>query len=918
MANKDTPVLVDPYDLEAVFESLDSSLNEELLYHGARAEVIPLIKQGGFRIFEDNDKSVTNGSLYGRGTYLAEQFSKSDEYCMKRLDDPEKIEENVREEIEDDVRYMILCKAALGNIRKSLENSLKVPSLAAIIDEGKDMALSDEHQKCSVVNGANSVSDKPEEDASDKTRSTSMFPSCWHTMLGDRVKLRGTYREFVTYHEHSAIPLYIIKYRRKYEYAAITDIWPNANAGCKQEEQKFCTTKDLSLATERWTPTMRAPYQSTRPDPKTGQRPVFHPDLRNWKYSTAPERDCLLVLAEKTKGTLQIWILKHLRDSYRELNMGLKELILRGGGAHQEITKDNTISRDSRMIWRRLKILFYGEEFVKQRYSIENHGTAPAITLHAWNAEYTVLSVLKNIFVPASKEHSEEDPRVNTKAKYLADAEELLRNYEELKRKFDSVGDEVWLEWIHKEKEWKVMSRVGEKQIGKAFSAKTDSDAIIKKDVTSIEDTKKNEKPKEKAKSTAATTKDKNVGDISSPEKKDNEKESSATTSAPNGDGISAPSSNTSRTTEQPTVNKTTAADIRGKLSHADRHHLFSAAYTDILEGPNPKSVQFLPFPIDGKVHYDPKKRTFRSEATITTKTLKQKRGNDERIVYNLQNTSQNGATSYGPHVAQLLQNKYRLASQKRNITITMKSHSRFLSEFYEADCKDSIVNASRMAPYFDEDDVIDIVTQVSVPTKVEWNASAQELIVHSFALLEETVQSCEYFQKSEGERKWKFRQNNNREFHVYASLSKALNELVDEQVEDYHKDIKKPNPPAQTHVDKTDKVDGDRTKVAAQEQVKKPDNDQRSSQKKSLNELSQEFEDKKKLQERRMRPQKTLDQLSKDFEGKKKVQEEKMKASSGSTGGKKSPALSRSSPKKDAAPVGKPTKDVAEMEILN
>lgn len=68
------------------------------LFHGTSTEAATLITRGDFLV----DKAGSNaGTLYGRGIYLAESCSKSDEYSRENADGH---------------RCILLCRATLGNI----------------------------------------------------------------------------------------------------------------------------------------------------------------------------------------------------------------------------------------------------------------------------------------------------------------------------------------------------------------------------------------------------------------------------------------------------------------------------------------------------------------------------------------------------------------------------------------------------------------------------------------------------------------------------------------------------------------------------------------------------------------------------------------------------------------------------------
>jgi len=111
---------------------------------------------------DDFDMARANPSgLYGAGIYLAESISKSDEY--------------VRGEIIDDIELfpLLICRACLGHIYYCDE---KLPDRRKL------------EQRC--------------------------LRQQWHSVLGDRKKVSGTFREFIVYDPTQVFPAYIVYYSR--------------------------------------------------------------------------------------------------------------------------------------------------------------------------------------------------------------------------------------------------------------------------------------------------------------------------------------------------------------------------------------------------------------------------------------------------------------------------------------------------------------------------------------------------------------------------------------------------------------------------------------------------------------------------------------------------------------------------------
>eukprot|EP00746_Dinoflagellata_sp_MGD_P149898 gnl/MRDRNA2_/MRDRNA2_81885_c0_seq1.p1 gnl/MRDRNA2_/MRDRNA2_81885_c0~~gnl/MRDRNA2_/MRDRNA2_81885_c0_seq1.p1 ORF type:complete len:598 (-),score=106.44 gnl/MRDRNA2_/MRDRNA2_81885_c0_seq1:226-2019(-) len=137
---------------------LDSSTNAVFLFHGTSEAGAAGITQEDFHI----NKAGTNaGTLYGRGIYLAESCAKSDEYSR---------------EGSDGCRYMLICRVMLGNVHYTDEANPDVDRLVR-----------------SCVSGP------------------------YHSVLGDREKCRGTFREFIVYDEDQVYPEYLVRYKRSYK-----------------------------------------------------------------------------------------------------------------------------------------------------------------------------------------------------------------------------------------------------------------------------------------------------------------------------------------------------------------------------------------------------------------------------------------------------------------------------------------------------------------------------------------------------------------------------------------------------------------------------------------------------------------------------------------------------------------------------
>jgi len=149
-------VKTDQMDLHS--EESDKETNTVWLFHGTSTEAAALITRGDFLV----DKAGSNaGTLYGRGIYLAENCSKSDEYSRENAEGH---------------RCILLCRAVLGNI---LYNDEVSPNIDCLLRQIRDKN--------------------------------------YHSLLGDREKCRKTFREFVVYDDDQVYPEFAVWYERVYD-----------------------------------------------------------------------------------------------------------------------------------------------------------------------------------------------------------------------------------------------------------------------------------------------------------------------------------------------------------------------------------------------------------------------------------------------------------------------------------------------------------------------------------------------------------------------------------------------------------------------------------------------------------------------------------------------------------------------------
>jgi len=137
--------------------------NEMILFHGTTPVTAEAICDSRFKV------NLGGNGLFGQGAYFAESSSKSDEYVSTDDDN-----------IFQGLYATLLCRVMMGRVKYTDAEKPKQDKdlLKAVIGDG------------------------------------STFYPRYNSTLGDREKVRGTYREFVVYDDNQAYPEYIVLYRR--------------------------------------------------------------------------------------------------------------------------------------------------------------------------------------------------------------------------------------------------------------------------------------------------------------------------------------------------------------------------------------------------------------------------------------------------------------------------------------------------------------------------------------------------------------------------------------------------------------------------------------------------------------------------------------------------------------------------------
>jgi len=198
-----------PKFTSAGHETFHTSENEMLLFHGTKPSAADAICETHF----DVGKSNPDG-LFGQGLYFAESSSKSDEYVKDEEDG-----------IYQGLYATLLCRVHMGKINYD----------AQLKPDPKQLMAPVKRKEC-------------------------------HSVLGDREKVRGTYREFIIYNAGQVYVEYIVIYRRvdaKVKPGAAATpkpvATPTTKPTTKPMKKKVITTTTTTTTVERSAPRMVSP-----------------------------------------------------------------------------------------------------------------------------------------------------------------------------------------------------------------------------------------------------------------------------------------------------------------------------------------------------------------------------------------------------------------------------------------------------------------------------------------------------------------------------------------------------------------------------------------------------------------------------------------------------------------------------------
>jgi hypothetical protein len=169
--------------------SLDSSITEVYLLHTPSHQALPSILDQGF---DERFAGSNCGTLYGDGTYFAEDVAKTDQYAMCDREWGDSAVKDLHHKLyaqsyphSGDVFYVLVCRVILGHQVRTDSNLAVQPNVFA----GSDGA---NRRQLAVIPGS-----KP--------------PTPYHSLLGTHYP---RFREFVSFNSTYLYPEYLVAYHR--------------------------------------------------------------------------------------------------------------------------------------------------------------------------------------------------------------------------------------------------------------------------------------------------------------------------------------------------------------------------------------------------------------------------------------------------------------------------------------------------------------------------------------------------------------------------------------------------------------------------------------------------------------------------------------------------------------------------------
>jgi len=150
---------------------LDPKANEWLLLHGSTPEALEATARTGFNLAKVGSGGTTGGALYGDGTYFADSITKADEYARGRVAETYRFPE------------FRGCRAVAV---------------------------------CRVLGGRHYYTAADVQDCDKAKFQERIFEGHYGSTVGDRVKLKNTFMEYVVYNAAAVYLEYVVFYRRMY------------------------------------------------------------------------------------------------------------------------------------------------------------------------------------------------------------------------------------------------------------------------------------------------------------------------------------------------------------------------------------------------------------------------------------------------------------------------------------------------------------------------------------------------------------------------------------------------------------------------------------------------------------------------------------------------------------------------------